>query len=724
MKKLIQFVLLYFMVGSLFAQSTIKGVIVDEEQAPLSAATVVLMQQSDSLLVSFGITDNAGSFLIKKVEPGDYILQVTYIGYENYSKPFHLPKGEKEKDFGNVLLGAVSENLEEVVVAAEHIPTQMSNDTIIYNADAFKTREGAVVEDLLKKLPGIEVDRDGNIKAQGENVQKVYVDGKEFFGDDPKIATKNLPADAVDKVQVYDKPSDMAEFTGIDDGQEAKTINLELKDGKKKGYFGNVSAGYGTEDRFESKFNVNRFGKKAQISAIGRANNVNEQGYSFNDYLSFMGGIGAMMGAGGEINIGSDDIPIDFGRGDGFTNSGSGGLNFNYDIGKKTDLHVSYFYNRMKTIRDRAAFRENLLGEKSFDSEEEELTTSRNAGHRINLNLKSEIDSFQQIRLRANTAFTDVLRESNLSSRTYDFDRGLENDAKRIFSNDGNNTTLNATMIYRRRFRKVGRVISAEGAIGMQDQDRLGDLISVTSFRPDDPLFKTIDSLQQLQFNDGQQKDYRLQLTYTEPLSKKSFLQFRYSRRNYNNNSNREFFDVLGREERLNELLSNRFNRDYSYDQSGLSLQHNEKNMNLNIAANWQHATLGGTLASETQVPNQSFDFVLPRLRFNYNFKPSRRVSFSYSTATREPTIEQLQPIVDNTNPLNTYIGNPNLVPEYQHKFRLNFHDFDQFNFTSFFASLRTTYTNNKITTAQSIDSLFRRTTTPLNVRKDWMTNA
>ncbi|MCB0684122.1 MAG: hypothetical protein KDC32_24935, partial [Saprospiraceae bacterium] len=258
----------------------------------------------------------------------------------------------------------------------------------------------------------------GNIRAQGEQVNRVLVDGKEFFGSDPKIATQNLPADAVDKVQVFDKRSEMAEFSGIDDGEREKTINLALKEDKKQGYFGNVTAGYGTDDRYQGKANINRFSKNMQLSAIGMTNNLNQQGFSIDDYLNFMGGLRSMMSGGGggfRLTLDSDEVgvPLDFGQSTGITTTRAGGLNLNYDFGEKTELSTSYFYNRISNELQQSTYRENLLADAPFTSEEETEQLNRNTNHRLNLTLRHEIDSMQRLSLRSNLGFNDAFFESS-----------------------------------------------------------------------------------------------------------------------------------------------------------------------------------------------------------------------------------------------------------------------------------------------------------------------
>ena len=268
-------------VHSVIAQNfLIQGQVFDTLNLPLPSATVMLLNPVDSSLVNFTVSDAQGRFELKSADRKEYIFKVSFTGFSIWTRKLLPPEGGSVTDLGKIRMEPENNQLGEVVVEAEKIPVIVKKDTIEYNAGSFKTRPNDNVEGLLKKLPGVEVDTEGTITAQGEEVKRVTVDGKEFFGRDPKLATRNLPADAVDKVQVYDKKSDQAEFTGIDDGQREKAINLELKEDRRHSVFGNVTGGAGTDDRFQVKANINRFNKGDQLSFLGMANNINEQGFS------------------------------------------------------------------------------------------------------------------------------------------------------------------------------------------------------------------------------------------------------------------------------------------------------------------------------------------------------------------------------------------------------------------------------------------------------------
>ena len=451
-----------------------------------------------------------------------------------------------------------------------------------------------MVEDLLKKLPGVEVERDGSIKAQGEDVRKVLVDGKEFFGDDPKIATKNLPADAVDKVQVYDKKSDMAEFTGIEDGRDSKTINLELKDGKKNGYFGNASAGGGAMetqedglkyDRYEGKFNINRFSKKSQLSAIGMLNNINQQGFSFDEYIRFMGGLSSFMSGGGggggsgRMRLSFDPmsmgIPMQGGGLDqGFTTTSAVGVNLNHEFSKKTELNASYFYSDIENDLSRISTKENLLGENNFQSKDTEDRISRNRNHRLNATLRHEIDSFQNIILRANAGFNTAELGSKGTSQTFGTNDLLQNVSVRDYGANSDNLSLNTSLTYRRKFRRKGRAFFASFSWNTEEEDRNGALKSENKFYENDEVISEENTDQTQLFSDDA-NGYGIDFTYTEPIGKNTkkksqYLSFTASRQNFANKTRKEFFDQENGGEIFNPELSNRYDRDYIYDRGGL----------------------------------------------------------------------------------------------------------------------------------------------------------
>ena len=344
MKNCYLLILLSFTGLASYAQKnpSLKGVVYDTlAKTPVSSATITVLKKKDSSLVSFTMTDNQGRFELASLANGDYRLLVTHVNYHSANLFFTIDDTHKQVNLGNVVVNDINRILDAVVVEAEAPPVTLLDDTIQYNAGSFKVQPNANVEQLLKKMPGIKVEKDGTVKAQGQEVKKVLVDGKEFFGSDPKVATKNLPADAVDKVQVYDKKSDQAQLTGFDDGNSETTINLKLKKDKKKGAFGKAMIGGGTNDRYEGRFNVNSFKGPRQLSVIGMGNNTNAEGFSFMDMLNFSGELNRLkQGGGGTINLTITDQGM---GGNGGNNNSirtiyGGGVNYNNLIGNKTSF--------------------------------------------------------------------------------------------------------------------------------------------------------------------------------------------------------------------------------------------------------------------------------------------------------------------------------------------------------------------------------------------------
>src|SRR5688572_17357794 len=380
-------------------------------------ATITILVKKDSSLFTFGMTDNAGRFFLDNIPVGEYRLLITHIGYHNQNKNFSLTENVKNIDLGNVVMNDRTKVLEEVLVTSEAPPVTLIGDTVQYNAASFKTQPNASVEQLLKKMPGVEVGKDGTIKAQGQTVNKVLVDGKEFFGNDPKMATKNLPADAIDKVQVYDKQSDIAQLTGFDDGNSEKTINLKLKQEKKKGLFGKVSAGAGTENRYQGRFNINSFKGARQLSTIGMGNNTNAEGFSFMDILNFTGALSQMTQGGGNVNINmSSRDPeaalMGSGNNNAINTSWAGGINYNNIIGKKMELNGNYFYNRYNPVTDSRTRRQYIIPDSTYFYNQNSRTDNRSITHRVNFTYDYIIDSMHSLKLTPNFSYQNSANRS------------------------------------------------------------------------------------------------------------------------------------------------------------------------------------------------------------------------------------------------------------------------------------------------------------------------
>lgn len=726
MKKLSIAFLLVFLSGSLLlAQNdrkfSISGKVLDQDSLPLVSATVMLLNAQDSILLSFSQSSKDGAFELKNIRRGIYLLQITYLGFQSFSKGIKL--ADKALHLGGIELSPQAETLEKVVVEAERFPMIIRKDTIEFNAESFNTQPNDVVEDLLKKLPGVKVERDGTIKAQGEEVKNVLVDGKEFFGKDPKIATKNLPAKAVNKVQIFDKKSDMAEFSGIDDGREEKTINLKLKEGMKKGYFGSAKAGLGTDSRFEAKTNINRFSEKQQLSFLGMGNNINEQGFTFEDYLNFSGGLQNMMSGGGgaiRLELNSDDmaLPLNFGQDEGFMTTWAGGVNLNNEFNKNTELNGSYFYNSLNHDINRQTRKESFLPNQTYISEEEIEQKKLNSNHRLNFTLDHKIDSLQSLKLRSTFSYNNSDVESSSSSRVIGEKGLLENDGKRVNASDGEGLNLNTSLLYRRKFSKKGRFLSTDFSFRLRENDSKGNLQAINNFYSENGNIFSSDTLLQnnTRFND--QFNYGFKFSYTEPIAKRQYLEFNYSFQKNSHEIEKKVYDQGPENSNpiFNTQLSSHYDSDYTYNRPGVNFRVNRKKYNLSAGLSLQHSRLDGNIISEEAVIKKSFVNLLPNLRWTYDLATSKNFHLNYAASVREPSIEQLQPVVDNSDPFNIYVGNPDLKPEYSHNINLRYFSFSQFSMTNFFVTARFSYTTNKISESQLIDPSFVTTRQPLNV--------
>lgn len=708
---------------------SVKGIIIDTlAKQPVAGATLTVMQRKDSSLVSFSMTDNNGRFEIKGLGNGDYRLLITHINYHNSNKYISITDDKKQVDLGNLVMHDAAKVLAEVVVSAEAPPVTLVGDTIQYNAGSFKVQPNANVEDLLKKLPGVKVEKDGTVKAQGEKVNKVLVDGKEFFGNDPKIATRNLPADAVDKVQVYDKQSDQAQLTGFDDGNSEKTINLKLKKDKKKGLFGKAMAGYGTNNRYEGRFNVNSFKGARQFSAIGMANNDNAEGFSFFDMLNFSGELSRLRqgASGGNINItvnSSDPSSMGSlgGNNNGITTTRGGGFNYNNIIGTKTDFQSNYFYSRNNPNTEKNIQRQYFLSDSSYFTNQNSFSDNITNSHRLNITADIIIDSFHSLKIAPsigyqeteNGSFTDYENLSNLQQRS------VEGFRRNFSASKGIN--MRNDLLFRKKFRRKGRTFSVSFQNSFNNSDGDGNLESVNTFYNHlNGSLIHIDSINQRYTTTGNLNGYTARVAYTEPLFKRSLIELSASKSNTKSEAVKKTFDYNkqnGKYDQFNQLLSNDFENTYGYLQTGVRIRTQKKKYNYSLGVSWQQAELEGKIITGTKdsVIQKTFNNLLPNARLQYNFTRYKNLVINYSTNTNQPNASQLQPVPDNSDPLNIRIGNPDLQQEYSHVMRLQFTSINPFKNKNLFLFLNLIKTENKIVNDDKIAGGIK-TTRPVNV--------
>lgn len=737
------FILLFVLLGlstSAFTQTiNVKGIILDNEtKATMPGATVMLLNPKDSTFYKFGISKPSGEFSIKGAEAGSYILQVSFIGYSSYYKDVTLSPDNKEFDFGNISMEQKKETLETFDVVEEMVPVIINGDTVEFNADAFKTQPEDNVKDLLEKLPGVEVDKDGKVTAQGEEVKKVLVDGKDFFGDDTKIATENLPADMVKKVQVYDDHSELSKITGIDDGDRTKTINLKIKKDRKKGLFGNATGAGGLtannwnniEDErglYMGKFNINKFKNERQISTLGMFNNINEQGFSYRDYINFAGGAANVMrNNGGNFRSlnNTSGVPISSNPNDGFSTTKAIGFNWNEELSKNINLSTSYFFNEIDKQIYRESEREYINTDRdNFNAEEKQNQFELNRNHRINLKYDQDIDSTQDLIIKGDFSFAEGNLDSKSTNQTFASNGTFLNGTNNKNQSSGTDYRINGELTYGKRFKKRGRSLVTRLNVGNSTNEKVYFVNSQNNFT--DSVGNIFNStINQIQNENNDNISYSGKISYTEPIGKSKYLELSYLRSNNNYSYIKEFYDITGpNTDVLNNELSLDYNTNFIYDNYGTTFKINTAKSNLSFGAAAQRSNLDGEIKSTAFELSRIQWNVLPSVKWNYNFTKSSRLSFNYNTNVNEPSLQQLQPTIDNSDPLNIYEGNPNLKTEYLHSGTLRFMSFNQFSFTNVFAMLNANYTNNKITNSQTLNSQFIQTTTPINVDNDLFLN-
>lgn len=701
-------------------RTNITGAIVDSAGVGLRGATVVVLTKPDSVIAKFAIAGSDGDFTLRRVESGDYVLQVTFVGFESSTQDITV--GSTPLDVGRITLAESVGELNELVVSADHIPFVVTNDTLEYNAAAFGTRANATVEDLLRRLPGIEVQSDGSIKAQGEDVQNVLVDGKEFFGSDPTIATKNLPAEAVDKVQVYDKQSDMAEFTGVDDGQEEKTINLELTEEAKRGVFGNITGGFGDTERYDGQANINRFSPETQIALLANINNVNRQGFAFGDYMQFLGGMGAMMDGGG-FRLGGG-VPLGSDLSDGFSETLSIGLNASHDFSDRTSIRSSYILSSIENTQDRTVQQQQLFGSSlTGDLSETSRQLTDNLTHRVNLNARHKISDGNDLRLRGNLTASNSDLNNGGFRQTFGATGLTQNTSQTTYDSAADNLGGDAQLTWRKKLGAKGTALVGEARFNLNDSEaRAGLENTIGLYERGDVV--SYDEILQEQANLGNTLSQSQRLSLSHPLKGKRVLEISAQHRSVSEDQTKSVWDDGATGLVLNDLLSSGFDRTYSYYQGGLRVDQNRDRTRFGFGLQVQESSLDGVILNRPDEISSGYTHFLPSASFRYEFKQGMNMDLRYNTSTREPSMTELQPFADNSDPLNIYVGNPGLEPEYRHSWGLHYMYFDQFSFINLFTFFNVTMTENKIVRSREIDEQFRQSVTSVNSSgNDWNVN-
>ena len=681
---------LFITLPAVAQRGTLKGRLIDSvSHQSLSSASITVLDAQDSTLEVFGLSHEDGVFELKNISSGNFLVKITFQGYKTVRKKFTVSKDKLLTDLGNIYMKIKANELEEVIVTES--PIVIKKDTIEYNAGSFKTKPNAVVEDLLKKLPGVEVAKNGTITAQGETVQRVLVDGKRFFGDDPKMATRNLPPDVVDKIQVYDAQSDQSMFSGFDDGTRTKTINITTKKDKRKGYFGKAMAGGGNDGRYESSINLSRFNNNQQMTLLGEGNDVNKQAFSVQDILGVAGRGGGGGGVGGLGGGNSSN---------GLTTIWAGGLNYRDVWGKKTDAYGSAFYNHVGIYNQSNSLTQTFGNNPDSTQLANQVSSSNNMNqnYRFNYNIEMPIDSNNSMIIRPNGSYqqstVNTFTGTNTSIKT---DTLSKINQHLTSDNNGYNGTID--VLFRHRFHRKGQTISLNVNGGGNSNDGTGTNYSTTTFGAFSPFANDTSLINQNNNSASNSKNIGATLSYTHPIAKNQLIELGANHNYSISNSNKNTFapNALGIDTAVKNLTNNFENINQSSRVTmGYRLQ--SANYNFGITNGVQFANLSSTNRTNDTMPiSKNFVNMYPTMNFTYNFTRTTNLRINYNGRTSSPSLSQLQPITDNSNQTNIVTGNPDLKQAFVSSLRLFFTSFDVFKLRNIFAVVNMSETNNGI---------------------------
>jgi len=696
----------------------VKGELLSETATPLPSAAAVLLDPSDSTLIYFSVTGQDGRFLMTNVKRGEYLLQISLIGYKTFYRNVSLP-GTSGSDQGVVIMVPKVYDVEGVVISRERIPMKLKADTIEYDARAFRVNPDAVAEELLRKLPGLEVDRAGNIKAMGEDVRNVLVDGKEFFGSDPKVATRNLPADAIDKVQLFDKQSDESAFSGIDDGERNPTLNFVLDEDKKNGIFGDVTAGAGTQGHTQGSGKAYRFTDKTQYAALGMFNNVNEYGFSLGDYITFSGGLRSItLGDGHATPGGGNSFPVNFGQPVyGTGSNGAAGLNFSVSNEKKDRFFASYLGSGSKRNLSDLTTTVNYLPEGNFRIEEDASQVKRDTAHRINFGLRKMTGSKQNLIVNGTVAYNTASNPLSSFSESY-LEDVLVNTLERSNDEVAKMLSGSADASYLVRISEGRSILKVTGKVaftGSESETRFSN--STEYLNPysinESNQFYNLNSLDQ---------SYSGGISLTHKVSRFSFIDLSLGAGYSSESLERRQGDISGEMVPIDELSPD-FTKQERYIRPGIVWKRSTVKSQLSLSL-LAPAGIYGTTLNGADRDDANYFFLTPRASWEYEYRSGRRLTLSYSSSVTTPRATQLLPVVNNLNALLLYYGNRDLRPEYIHSAGASWWLFDQFSFTTLLTGVNVSYTHDKIGYARTVDSGLGQAVTLVNTDNDWSAGA
>ena len=696
----------------------LKVVVLDSlTQNPIEFATLSATPEGAEKPSKYGLTDAKGAVTLTGLKPGNYTIRFEYMGYKTKNVPFQIAKGINE--INPLYVSEEVNMLNAVVVSDVGNQMQVRKDTIEYNASSFKVNDSDMLEELLKKLPGVEVASDGTITANGKTINKIMIDGKTFFLDDPQLATKNLPAKIINKVRVVERKSDQAQFTGIDDGEEETVIDLNIRPGMMNGWFGNVGGGYGRDlikvgdksnNRYEAAAMLGRFTSKTQISFIGNANNTNNRG--FHDIASSMMGAmrgGGGMGGGGGLNF----------TGNGITTSWMAGVNANTEVSDKLKISGNYLYSGSeKNVTEKKDKQTFLSGDRTMNTSESGYDLTKTQGHRAGAEIDWKLGENTSLLFRPSFNFGSGSFDSyNEFSTTTDGTATNKGYSKSFGDNHSKNASGN--LLFRQRIGKPGRTFSVNFSYSLSDNKTDGYNQSLTEYY----TLGTSTAIDQQYTSESKSWSLGARGSYTEPLGRNYFVEASYGYTYKKSNSDKATYDVdaSGDYTIANDEYSSNYENVFITQRVGLSFMKQEEKYNFTVGATLQPSStrsLGTTGISNIRTLRDTTYSVLnfaPSARFDYKFSDSKFLRIRYRGRTTQPSISQLVPIPDNTDPLNITEGNKDLNPEFSHTLFMEYRTNNMQNMSWFSTFLTASYTTDKIVSKMWYDDAGVKHTQPYN---------
>jgi hypothetical protein len=641
----------------------ISGIITDEtDQHALAGATVSLLNFSDTTMVDKFVADEKGTFIFSNISKGKYLITISAVGYSQTALP--IETDGNDKNAGKIALKKRNHNLEEIVVIAKAPAVTQKEDTSQYSANQYKVNIDATTEDLLKKMPGISVDKSGTITAQGEQVKKITIDGKDFFGDDATSAIKNIPAEVIDKIQVFDRLSDQAQLTGIDDGNSQKAINVITKNGIKNSQFGRIFAGYGTDDRYSAGGNASFFNNDRRISIVANFNNINQQNFGSQDLLGVLGSAAAKTpgppaGFRGPGNQSAETFTV--GQSNGISKTNGFGINYGDKWGKNINVTGSYFFNN--SDNDNITFTKTLLFQQKQSSAQNRFNISKNDNHRINARIEFKLDSNNIFFIIPNLSFQKNINSGYTGINSY------RNSSDSVYNSVANTITekkgysIRNNMLYRHSFRKKGRSLSVGFNFSINKNDGYNTIDGTYRFYDLTGLPVLPDSVQQqnsLNLSNGY--SYGGNITYTEPIGKKLQVQLDYNPSFQKSDADQKTYLFDGSTYSLLETnLSNTFNNSIIANNGGITFRYTKsRDDQFAIGTNYQQTKLmSDRIFPSAANTNQLFYNFLPNGYWRKKLSKYSSFRLFYRASTLTPSINQLQDVYNITNPLRVIGGNP-----------------------------------------------------------------